>query len=118
MISVVAWTLICVYAFTITDALGFLIAAFFIGIVMGGSQSLARSTYSKMLPDDTTDHTSFFSFYDVMEKMATVAGTFSFGAIEALTGSMRFSVLAITVFFVLSLIFLLPLYWKTRQEIS
>lgn len=116
MISVVAWTLICVYAYTITDALGFLIAAFFIGIVMGGSQSLARSTYSKMLPEDTTDHTSFFSFYDVMEKMATVAGTFSFGAIEALTGSMRFSVLAITIFFVISLFFLLPLYWRTRRE--
>lgn len=118
MISVFAWTLICVYAYTITDALGFLIAAFFIGIVMGGSQSLARSTYSKMLPDDTTDHTSFFSFYDVMEKMATVAGTFSFGAIEALTGSMRFSVLAITVFFVISLFFLFPLYWRVRKESS
>lgn len=118
MISVFAWTLICVYAYTITDALGFLIAAFFIGIVMGGSQSLARSTYSKMLPDDTTDHTSFFSFYDVMEKLATVAGTFSFGAIEALTGSMRFSVLAITVFFVLSLFFLLPLFWRVRKESS
>lgn len=118
MISVVAWTLICVYAYTITDALGFLIAAFFIGIVMGGSQSLARSTYSKMLPEDTTDHTSFFSFYDVMEKMATVAGTFSFGAIEALTGSMRFSVLAITIFFVISLFFLLPLYWRVRNESS
>lgn len=116
MISVFAWTLICIYAYTITDALGFLIAAFFIGIVMGGSQSLARSTYSKMLPADTTDHTSFFSFYDVMEKMATVAGTFSFGAIEALTGSMRFSVLAITVFFVISMFFLLPLFWRTRRE--
>lgn len=116
MISVFAWTLICVYAYTITDALGFLIAAFFIGIVMGGSQSLARSTYSKMLPADTTDHTSFFSFYDVMEKLATVAGTFSFGAIEALTGSMRFSVLAITIFFVVSLFFLLPLFWRTRRE--
>lgn len=116
MISVFAWTLICVYAFTITDAAGFLIAALFIGIVMGGSQSLARSTYSKMLPADTTDHTSFFSFYDVMEKLATVAGTFSFGAIEALTGSMRFSVLAITVFFVISLFFLLPLFWRTRYE--
>lgn len=116
MISTIAWTFICVGAYFITNALGFLTAAFFIGIVMGGSQSLARSTYSKMLPADTTDHTSFFSFYDVMEKLATVAGTFSFGAIEALTGSMRFSVLAITVFFVLSLVFMLPLYWRTRKE--
>ena len=78
---------------------------------MGGTQSLARSTYSKMLPE-TRDHTSFFSFYDVMEKMATVGGTFSFGIIEAITGSMRFSVLAIIVFFVIGLIFMLVLLRK------
>jgi UMF1 family MFS transporter len=116
MMTVVLWALICVGVFMAADAVGFLIAAFFIGLVMGGSQSLARSTYSKMLPDDTTDHTSFFSFYDVMEKLATVAGTFSFGAIEAITGSMRYSVLAIAVFFIISLFFLVALYWKTRTE--
>jgi MFS transporter, UMF1 family len=116
MITIISWTLICIGAFYIANAAEFLIAAFFIGIVMGGSQSLARSTYSKMLPSDTTDHTSYFSFYDVMEKLATVAGTFSFGAIEALTGSMRYSVLAITVFFILSLFFILLLYRRTRTE--
>lgn len=116
MMTVVLWALICVGAFLASDAVGFLTAAFFIGLVMGGSQSLARSTYSKMLPDYTTDHTSFFSFYDVMEKLATVAGTFSFGAIEAITGSMRYSVLAIAVFFIISLLFLVALYWKTRTE--
>ena len=116
MITVVSWAIICIGAYFVTDAIGFLTVAFFIGIVMGGSQSLARSTYSKMLPADTTDHTSFFSFYDVMEKLATVAGTFSFGLIEAITGSMRFSVLAITVFFILSLFFMLLLYRNTRIE--
>ena len=116
MITVVSWAIICIGAYFVTDAIGFLTVAFFIGIVMGGSQSLARSTYSKMLPVDTTDHTSFFSFYDVMEKLATVAGTFSFGLIEAITGSMRFSVLAITVFFILSLFFMLLLYRSTRIE--
>jgi len=108
IISVIVWIVICVYAFTIKGTAGFIIAAVFIGIVMGGSQSLARSTYSKMLPE-TTDHTSFFSFYDVMEKLATVAGTFSFGIIEVMTGSMRFSVLAIAVFFMIGLFFLLML---------
>lgn len=105
MISVLIWIAVCIYAYTITRMAGFVVAAFFIGIVMGGSQSLARSTYSKMLPE-TTDHTSFFSFYDVTEKLATVAGTFSFGIIEAITGSMRYSVLAITVFFVIGMGFL------------
>lgn len=116
MITIVSWTLICIGAYFITNSIQFLTAAFFIGLVMGGSQSLARSTYSKMLPADTTDHTSFFSFYDVMEKLATVAGTFSFGVIEALTGSMRYSVLAITVFFMISLVFILLLYRRTQIE--
>ncbi len=116
IITIISWTLICIGAYFITNTLQFVTAAFFIGIVMGGSQSIARSTYSKMLPCDTTDHTSFFSFYDVMEKLATVAGTFSFGVIEAITGSMRYSVLAITVFFIISLFFMLLLFRRTRME--
>jgi UMF1 family MFS transporter len=115
IISVMVWIIICIYAFTIKGASGFIIAALFIGVVMGGSQSLARSTYSKMLPE-TEDHTSFFSFYDVMEKLATVAGTFSFGIIEVLTGSMRYSVLSIALFFVVGLFFLLLLLWKDRAQ--
>jgi UMF1 family MFS transporter len=108
MIALSAWILICIGAYFITDAAGFIIAAFFIGIVMGGTQSLARSTYSKMLPE-TTDHTSFFSFFDVMEKLASAAGTFSFGMIEAITGSMRFSVVAIGIFFLIGLVFILKI---------
>lgn len=113
--AVIAWIIVCFYAYTITNATGFVTAAFFIGLVMGGSQSLARSTYSKMLPE-TTDHTSFFSFYDVTEKLATVAGTFSFGIIEAITGSMRYSVLAITIFFAIGIVFLLMLLVHRRKH--
>jgi MFS transporter, UMF1 family len=111
LISVVGWVLICVGAYFITGALGFITVAFFVGLVMGGTQSLARSTYSKMLPE-TTDHTSFFSFYDVVEKLATVIGTFSFGIIEQLTGSMRYSILAIGMFFITGLVFMLMLLRK------
>ena len=107
LLSVIMWIFIIVGAYFISNSIQFVMAAMFIGIVMGGTQALARSTYSKMLPESTTDHTSYFSFYDVMEKLATVAGTFSFGIIEALTGSMRFSVLTIAVFFVIGAIFLL-----------
>jgi UMF1 family MFS transporter len=116
MISIITWAIICLCAFYIKNAVQFISAAFFIGLVMGGSQSLARSTYSKMLPADTTDHTSFFSFYDVMEKLATVAGTFSFGAIEAITGSMHYSILAISVFFMISLFFMVLAYRRTMIE--
>jgi UMF1 family MFS transporter len=109
--SLIIWIFICIGACFIKDAAGFIVTAVCIGVVMGGSQSLARSTYSKMLPD-TTDHTSFFSFYDVMEKLATVAGTFSFGIIEAITGSMRYSVLAICIFFMIGSFFMLVLLRK------
>lgn len=114
ILSIVIWIFVIVAVFFVSNAVGFIIVACFVGVVMGGTQALARSTYSKMLPE-TKDHTSFFSFYDVMEKLATVGGTFSFGIIEALTGSMRYSVLAITGFFIIGLIFMVILLRKQRS---
>ncbi|WP_374951657.1 MFS transporter, partial [Mucilaginibacter sp.] len=80
-----------------------------VGLVMGGIQSLSRSTYSKYLPEHITDTASFFSFYDVTEKLAIVGGLFSFGLIEEWTGSMRNSTLVLCGFFVIGLIMLLNL---------
>jgi UMF1 family MFS transporter len=77
-----------------------------VGFVMGGTQSLSRSTYAKLMPE-TKDTTSFFSFYDVTEKVAAVVGIFSFGFITELTGSQRSSVLALASFFVIGLVLLL-----------
>jgi UMF1 family MFS transporter len=116
ILSITLWILICIGAYFIKGLTGFIIAAFWIGLLMGGTQSIARSTYSKMLPE-TRDHTSFFSFFDVMEKLATVGGTFSFGIIESITGSMRYSVLAITLFFIIGLIFMTRLFYKYRDVI-
>jgi UMF1 family MFS transporter len=76
-----------------------------VGFVMGGIQSVSRSTYSKLMPD-TKDTTSYFSFYDVTEKVAIVIGMFSFGLINQITGSQRNSVLALGIFFVVGLILL------------
>lgn len=106
ILATFAWVLICIGAYYITDAAGFVLIACLVGLVMGGTQALARSTYSKMLPE-TEDHTSFFSFYDVMEKLATVAGLFSFGIMEALTGNMRASVLSVVTFFLTGLVILI-----------
>jgi UMF1 family MFS transporter len=108
IISVFIWIVVSIFAYFITGLTEFIIAAFFIGIVMGGTQSLARSTYSKMLPE-TTDHTSFFSFFDVLEKLAAVGGTFCFGLIDHLTGSLRNAVIAIALFFIIGFIFMLML---------
>jgi len=116
-ISIYIWIIDIVAAYFITNAVGYLLVGIGVGMVMGGSQSLARSTFSKMLPP-TEDHTSFFSFYDVMEKLATVAGTFSFGIIEALTGNMRNSILVIAVFFVVGIGFFFRLLFLERKEAS
>lgn len=97
---VIIWIGICIYAYTIQTVMQFYIIASIVGLVMGGIQSLSRSTYSKLMPV-TKDTTSFFSFYDVTEKVAIVLGLFSFGLIEQITGSMRSSVLAVLVFFVI-----------------
>ena len=100
------WIGVCFAAYYTTTVTQFYFLAAVVGLIMGGVQSLSRSTYSKFLPQESPDHTAFFSFYDVAEKLAIVIGTFSFGYIEAFTGSMRNSVIALAVFFVLGLIFL------------
>lgn len=76
---------------------------------MGGVQALSRSTYSKYLPEATNDHTSYFSFYDVIEKLGMILGTISFGVISQLTGNMRTSILSLIIFFALGLILMIPL---------
>ena len=71
---------------------------------MGGIQSLSRSTYSKMIDNFKDEITSYFSFYDVLTRLAIVAGTFIFGFVEMMTGSIRNSVLALAVLFLLSIV--------------
>jgi MFS transporter, UMF1 family len=104
--AIFIWIIICVFAYFVQTAMQFYVVAFLVGLVMGGIQSLSRSTYSKFLPE-TEDHASFFSFYDVAEKLAIVIGTFSYGIIEEVTGSMRNSVFALIIFFVVGLIAIL-----------
>jgi MFS transporter, UMF1 family len=76
-----------------------------VGLVMGGIQSLSRSTYSKLMPE-TKDTASYFSYYDLTEKIAIVIGMFSFGFIEDLTGSMKNSLIFLVIFFVIGLLWL------------
>ncbi len=102
---VIFWIFICIAGYMMQTESHFYALAVAVGLVMGGIQSLSRSTYSKLMPV-TKDTASFFSFYDVTEKIAIVIGLSSFGYIEELTGSMRNSVLALMVFFALGLVFL------------
>lgn len=99
------WIFICAYAYFITTPMEFYIAAVLVGLVMGGIQALSRSTYSKFLPE-TEDTTSYFSFYDVSEKIGIIIGMFLYGFVEQLTGSMRYSIVFLIIFFVLGVILL------------
>jgi UMF1 family MFS transporter len=101
------WVAICygVYQFVYTPVQFYIVAAS-VGLVMGGIQAMSRSTYSKMLPE-TQDHASYFSFFDVSEKIGLAIGTISFGAIEGITGGIRNSVLSIIVTFVIGFLLLL-----------
>jgi UMF1 family MFS transporter len=85
----------------------FYIAAGLVGLVMGGIQTLSRSTYSKMLPEGTLDTTSYFSFYDVSEKIGIVIGMSLYGLVTQVFGSIRFSVLFLTAFFLIGIFLLL-----------
>lgn len=117
---VIIWILICISAYEIANIsdkgknaeMYFYLLAAAVGLVMGGIQALSRSTYSKLMPV-TKDTTSFFSFYDVTEKIGIVIGMFSFGLIEELTGSMKNSVLVVMCFFIIGLAIL---YFTLKKE--
>ena len=106
-IAICIWAGICVAAYFLTSETQFYILAAFLGFVMGGIQSVSRSTYSKLIPLGAKDTASYFSLYDVSEKLAIVLGTFSYGLILQLTGSMRNSAAFMIVFFIIGFLFLM-----------
>ena len=106
IVTNIVWVAICIVAFFIKTPNQFFITAGFVGLVMGGIQSLSRSTYSKFLPE-TKDTASYFSFYDVAEKIGIVIGMLLYGFIDQITGSMRNSVLFLVIFFVSGVVLLL-----------
>jgi len=116
-ITIAIWALVCFVAFMLDKSQENVQYYFYslgglIGLVMGAIQSLSRSTYSKLLPE-TKDHATYFSFYDVTEKLAIVFGMIVFGLLISLTGSMQWSVLFLAVFFLISFV-LLTFVGKTK----
>lgn len=106
-VMLVIWTGVCLAAYFVKTGLDFYLLAGAVGLVMGGIQSLSRSTYAKLLPENTRQTASYFSFFDVVEKASVIFGTLVFGLLDQLTGSMRYSVLALGLFFVISLVILI-----------
>ena len=101
----IIWMLLCLAAYFVITPIHFYLTAGFVGLVMGGIQALARSTYSKFLPE-TADTTSYFSFYDVAEKIGIVIGMIIFATIDQITGSMRNAILFLFVFFLFGILLL------------
>ena len=108
------WILICISAYYVYTEMQFYILSALLGMVMGGIQSQARSTWSKLIPSGTTDTASYFSFYDSTEKLAIVIGMLGFGIIEQVTGNMRNSTLLLSLFFIVS--FLIIAFTKLKKE--
>jgi UMF1 family MFS transporter len=105
-------------AYATTAKWQFFTIAGLVGIVLGGIQSLSRSTYAKLLEGRKEDPTTFFSFMDVLSKIAIVSGTFIFGLVNSLTGSMRYSVLVLALFFIIGFLLLTRVAkWRINTEV-
>ncbi|WP_372768546.1 MFS transporter [Lutibacter sp.] len=98
--TLIIWIIICLSGYFMKDKITFYSLAAFLGFVMGGIQSISRSTYSKLIPTETIDTASYFSFYDITEKFAIVIGSLTYGFIDQVTGSMRYSMVFMSVFFI------------------
>jgi len=112
IIQIFIWIGICLAAYVTTGKMMFYIVSAFVGLVLGGIQSLSRSTYSKMIKNNVDDLNSYFSFFDVLTRLAIVLGTFLFGFVNQMSGNIRYSVLSLAVLFVISLAIL----WNAKLE--
>lgn len=116
MVMIGIWIAICVGAYFIANAYQFYALATIVGLVMGGIQSLSRATYSKLIPENTIDTTSYFSFFDVTFNLSIVLGTFSYTLIDQLTGNMRYSALALAGYFVVGMLILMNIRAKEVRK--
>ena len=107
ILIVIVWIFICGFAYTVQDQLSFYLLATGIGFVMGGIQSNSRATFAKICPSKEKDTSSYFSFYDACDRLSTVLGTFIFGLVIQISGSMRIGILILGVVFLISIYFLI-----------
>ena len=104
VIMLFIWIVICASAYLIQSKTSFYVLAGFVGLVLGGIQSMSRSTYTKILDENEKDVTSYYSFYDVLYKLSVVFGTALFAIVEIVTNNMRMSVLGLSILFLIGLI--------------
>lgn len=109
------WTIVCILAYVTRETVQFYFVAGLVGLVMGGIQATSRASFAKLLEGQEEDElNSYFSFYEVLEKMAIVFGTFSFGLIDQLSGSMRNSILALGLYFIVGILILTRVHFTPK----
>ena len=113
--AVVVWVGICFWCYAVQGANELYALATLIGLVMGGIQALSRSTYAKLIPENTPDTVSYFNFYDVVEKLSIVSGTLMYGLVTQLTGNVRSSFMVLACVFVVGLLFLSRIILEKKQ---
>lgn len=111
LISGFLWMLISFLAYFIQSELQFYVLGAAVGLVLGGIQSLARSTYSQLLPP-AQEHVVYFSFFDVAEKLATVLGMLAVGWLETLTGDLRLAAVLLSGFFAVAVVLWSRISWR------
>jgi UMF1 family MFS transporter len=115
LIQIAIWMLICISAYYCQNKYQFYVIAGVVGMVMGGIQALARASFSKLIPKETNDYTSYFSLYDVTYKCSIVFGTFSYGLVELMTNSMRFSAIALATYFFISFLVMMTVSFANKD---
>jgi len=104
--AVLLWVLVCFIGYSVQNITQFYIMAVLVGLVMGGTQALSRSAFAGLIQDEKDEYATYFSLYDVLDKLGVVIGTFLFGWIEFITGSMRTSVATLSIFFMIGFVLL------------
>ncbi len=115
-IQIIIWMAICFVAYFTSDKTVFYALVGVVGMVLGGIQPLARSSYAKLLEDDVDDLTSYFSFYDVLFKISIVAGMFLYGMVHHVTNDMRNSMLTLAILFLVGLVVLFGVKFKPESQ--
>lgn len=118
----IIWVAICLGAYFIYSSNQFFFLAFVVGLVMGGIQALSRATYSKLIPENSIDTASYFSFYDVTFYLSCVTGIFTYGLLEQITNNMRNGIFALALFFFVGIGFMImvkiPLFKGFKQKVA
>jgi len=112
----IIWIAICFGGYFVDSSISFYLLACMVGLVMGGIQSLSRATYSKIFPDNIGRNTSYFSFYDVLEKLSIIFGTATFALITQVSDSMRYGIIALALYFIIGLLFMITV--KVQRTVA